>query len=164
MTKPNKIRKLATSRIQMKLFMLANLPMGLLAGLKIIDLDEHQSVVTVPFKYINKNPFRSMYFAVMSMAAELSSGILALAALHDNNEPVSMLVLNMQAEFIKKAKTKVTFRCDAGEAIQQAIKKCIQTGEGVTLVISTKGIDIKGEKVAEFTFTWTFKPKVKKNQ
>lgn len=162
MAKPNKIRKLATNPLQMKLFMLAKLPMGLLAGLKIVELDEQKSVVTVPFKYVNKNPFRSMYFAVLSMAAELSSGILALAAVHDSSQAVSMLVLDMQAEFIKKAKTKITFKCNAGEEIKQAIKKSTQTGEGEILVVHVEGIDTSGEKVAQFTFTWTFKPKLKK--
>lgn len=161
MTKPNKIRKLAAKPFQLKLFMLAKLPMGLLAGLKIVELDERKSVISVPFKYLNKNPFRSMYFAVMSMAAELSSGILALAAVNESSQPVSMLVLNMQAEFIKKAKTKLTFSCNAGDKIKQAIKKSIQTGEGETLIVHSEGVDNTGEKVAEFTFTWTFKPKQK---
>lgn len=159
MNKINKIRKLATKPFQMKLFMLAKLPMGLLAGLKVVELDEQKSVVSVPFKCLNKNPFRSMYFAVLSMAAELSSGILALAAVHESSKPVSMLVLNMQAEFIKKAKTKITFRCDDGEEIKKAIEKCIQVGEGETLKVRSEGIDSDGEKVADFSFTWTFKPK-----
>ena len=146
----------------MKLFMLANLPMGLLAGLKITELDKSKATVSVPFKYLNKNPFRSMYFAVMAMAAELSSGILSLAALHDTKVPVSMLVLDMQADFIKKAKTKIVFSCNDGEKIIAAINKSINTGEGETLVVHTEGFDSSGEKVAAFSFTWTFKPRQKR--
>ena len=146
----------------MKLFMLANLPMGLLAGLKITEIDKGKATVSVPFKYLNKNPFRSMYFAVMAMAAELSSGILSLAALHDVNVPVSMLVLDMQAQFIKKAKSKIEFSCNDGQKIIDTINKSIQTGEGETLVVHTEGFDTLGEKVAAFSFTWTFKPKHKK--
>lgn len=158
----NKIRKLATKPLQMKLFMLANLPMGFLAGLKITELDKRKATVSVPFKYLNKNPFRSMYFAVMAMAAELSSGILSLAALHDTKVPVSMLVLNMQADFIKKAKAKILFSCNDGEKITAAINKSIETGEGETVVVHSSGLDTSGEIVAEFSFTWTFKPKLKK--
>ena len=162
MTRENKIRKLAVRPLQMKLFMLANLPMGLLAGLKITGLDKSMATVSVPFKYLNKNPFRSMYFAVMAMAAELSSGILALAALHDRDIPVSMLVLNMEASFLKKARTKTVFTCPDGDRIEEAISKCIRTGEGETVVVHSTGVDMEKEKVAEFAFTWTFKPKIKK--
>ena len=140
MPEKNKIRKLAVRPFQMKLFMLTNLPMGLLAGLKITGLDKSRASVSVPFKYLNKNPFRSMYFAVMSMAAELSSGILALAALHDRDIPVSMLVLNMEASFIKKARTKVVFTCPDGDKIENAILKCIQTGEGGNRCCTFHGI------------------------
>ncbi|MCF6341833.1 MAG: DUF4442 domain-containing protein [Bacteroidales bacterium] len=159
MPKKNKIRTLATKPLQMKLFMLANLPMGLLAGLKITQLDKGKAVVSVPFKYLNKNPFKSMYFAVMAMAAELSSGILSLAALHDTKVPVSMLVLDMHADFIKKARTKVIFSCAEGDKIINAINKSIQTGEGETVVVHTEGKDKSGDVVAKFAFTWTFKPK-----
>jgi acyl-coenzyme A thioesterase PaaI-like protein len=162
MTKKNKIRTLATKPLQMKLFMLSNLPMGLLAGLKITELDKSRARVSVPFKYLNKNPFKSMYFAVMAMAAELSSGILALAALHDTTVPVSMLVLDMHADFIKKAKSKITFSCHDGEKIIDAIDKSIQTGEGETVVVHTEGLDKMGNIVAKFAFTWTFKPKLKR--
>ena len=162
MTKKNKIRTLATKPLQMKLFMLVNLPMGLLAGLKITAIDKSKATVSVPFKYLNKNPFRSMYFAVMAMAAELSSGILSLAALHDTKVPVSMLVLDMHADFIKKAKTKITFTCGDGKKIIDAINKSIQTGDGQTVVVHTEGLDKAGDVVAKFAFTWTFKPKHKR--
>jgi acyl-coenzyme A thioesterase PaaI-like protein len=162
MPKKNKIRTLATKPLQMKLFMLANLPMGLLAGLKITELDKSMAKVSVPFKYLNKNPFKSMYFAVMAMAAELSSGILALAALHDTKVPVSMLVLDMHADFTKKAKTKATFSCHDGQKIIDAIDKSIRTGEGETVVVHTEGLDESGDVVAKFAFTWTFKPKQKR--
>ncbi len=143
----------------MRMFMLGKLPMGLLAGLKIIQLDETGASVSVPFKYLNKNPFRSMYFAVLSMAAELSSGILSLSAVYDASVPVSMLVLNMRAQFTKKARTKIVFRCDGGKTIAGAIQKSLETGEGQTVNVVSTGWDNSGEKVAEFTFTWTFKPK-----
>lgn len=133
--------------------------MAYLAGLKILEIDEEKAAVSVPFKYLNKNPFRSVYFAVLSMAAELSSGILALAAIHDFSRPVSMLVLDMKAAFLKKAKSKIIFKCEDGEKISKAIAKSLETGEGQTVEVNTSGTDEAGEVVAEFSFTWTFKPK-----
>ena len=143
----------------MKLYMLMNLPMGFIAGLKIIEITSQQSQISVPFKFVNKNPFKSMYFAVQAMAAELSSGILALAEVYQATEPVSMLVLDMKASFTKKARTKVIFTCNDGDRIRNAITTSIKTGEGQTVDVISVGIDKEGDQVAEFIFTWTFKPK-----
>ncbi len=145
------------------MYMLTNLPMGFLAGLKIIKITPTNSAISVPYKFLNKNPFKSMYFAVQSMAAELSSGILALAEVHQAPEPISMLVLNMKAEFTKKARSKVVFNCNDGEKIKSAINKSIVTGEGQTVDVKSVGIDKDGDQVAEFTFIWTFKPKRRNN-
>lgn len=159
MEKENKIRKLAKSNFLMKLFMLKHLPMAFLAGLKITEIDQATASVTVPYKHLNKNPFRSVYFAVLSMAAELSTGILAMAALNDFSIPISMLVLEMKANFLKKARTKITFKCLEGDQLSSTIAKSIETGEGQTIDVTSIGYDTEGDKVAEFKFTWTFKPK-----
>ena len=159
MQQENKIRKLAKSHLHMKLFMLKNLPMAFLAGLKVIDIDQTKASVSVPYKCLNKNPFRSIYFAVLSMAAELATGILAMAATRDFKVPISMLVFEMKASFQKKARTKITFKCAEGEQISAAVAKSIETGEGQTAEISSIGYDTEGDVVAEFKFVWTFKPK-----
>lgn len=159
MSGENKILQLAHCPWRMKLYMLTHLPMGFIAGLKIIELNSQLSRISVPNKFINKNPFKSMYFAVQSMAAELTSGILALVEVHGASEPVSMLVLNMKASFTKKARTKIIFTCNDGDRIRDAIGKCIKTGEGQVIDILSVGKDLDGDQVAEFIFTWTFKPK-----
>jgi len=161
MPKGDKIRKMATSSLKMRMYMLKSLPMGALAGLKVAEIDKAHAVVTVPYKPLNKNPFRSMYFAVLSMAAELSSGILAMALVADAPVPVSMLVFNMQASFTKKARTLIRFECADGEKIEAAINESIESGEGKTVDVSTTGYDTSGDVVATFQFTWTFKPKLK---
>ena len=143
----------------MKLYLLMNLPMGFIAGLKIIEITSQKAQISVPYKFVNKNPFKSMYFAVQSMAAELTSGILALAEVYQASKPVSMLVLNMKATFMKKARSKIIFTCNDGEKIKDAIEKSIATNEGQTADVVSVGIDKEGDQVAEFVFTWTFKPK-----
>jgi len=133
--------------------------MALLAGLRVTELDTKHAVVTVPYKPLNKNPFKSMYFAVMSMAAELSSGIQAIAHVKDAPKPISMLVLNMQASFTKKARTRVKFVCNDGDKIAKAITESLKTGEGKTVEVDSTGYDTSGDVVATFQFTWTFKAK-----
>ena len=155
----NNIARLAASPFRLKLFMLRYLPIGLITGLKVVSFDEKEVRVTVPYKYWNKNPFRSIYFAVLAMAAELSTAMAGLAASEDAGVPVSMLVLGMRSEFTKKAKTRITFRCTEGEQMRQAVAKSIETGEGQIVEVSATGTDTAGDEVAKFWLTWTFKPK-----
>ncbi len=155
----NKIRRLAHSHFKMRLFMLTNLPFGFLAGLKVIDIDSKKASVSIPYKYLTKNPFRSIYFAALSMAAELSSGILALAAVEETKKPISMLVLDMKANFRKKATGKIIFTCLDGDKIFNAVQKCMDSNEGQTVMVNSVGLDNRGNEVASFSFTWTFKKK-----
>ena len=150
---------MANSPLKMKFFMLQQLPMGFLAGLKVTEINSKGACVTVPNKFLNKNPFKSMYFAVQAMAAELSSGILALAEVYEAEKPVSMLVINMSASYSKKARSKISFKCDDGEKIRNAINRSIETGEGQIIEVKSTGTDRDGDVVAEFVFTWTFKLK-----
>lgn len=141
--------------------MFRKLPLAFMAGLRVLSINRESAAVSIPFKFLNKNPFQSIYFAALSMAAELSTGILAMSAISEKPVPVSMLVLEMQASFIKKARKKVIFTCKQGLEIEQAIDQCIETGEGRTIQVLSKGVDVEGVEVAEFSFTWTFKPKSK---
>ncbi len=155
----NNIARMATSPFRLKLFMLRHLPIGWVTGLKVVSFDEKEVRVSVPYKYWNKNPFRSIYFAVLAMAAELSTAMAGLAASEDAGVPVSMLVLGMRAEFTKKAKTKIVFRCADGERMRQAVAKSIETGEGQIVEVAAAGTDAAGDEVAKFWITWTFKPR-----
>jgi len=153
------LRKLASNRFMIKLFFLKRMPMGLLNGLRVVEIDNKHASVSVPYNYLTKNPFHSLYFAVQSMAAELSSAVMAMAAISDASNPVSMLVLDLNASFTKKAKSKVVFTCNDGDKIVDAVAKTLKTGEGQTLTITSTGVDRAGDVVSVFKITWTFKAK-----
>jgi len=161
MKSKNKIEKLANSPFRMRLFMLRSLPLAFFARLRVVEMDMVKASISLPYSFINTNPFRSIYFAALSMAAELSTGILAMAHVEKNPFPVSMLVLGVKAEFVKKAKTRITFTCMQGELLEKTIALSIKANEGQSVEVFTEGIDTNGEIVARFWFTWTFKPKNK---
>lgn len=142
--------------------MLAKLPMAYLAGLRIKAVSPDHAAVTISYKYLNKNPFNSIYFACLSMAAELSTGVLCMMHVYKSNPAVSMLVVNLEADFTKKAVGKITFTCHDGQMIQEAADRTKQTGEGVTFTATSIGIDEKGDQVAAFRFTWSMKAKNKR--
>ncbi|MDF1548629.1 MAG: DUF4442 domain-containing protein [Bacteroidales bacterium] len=159
MSEKNKIIKLAQNNIKMRLFLFLKLPLAFIAGLKIVFISPEKAVVTIPYKFLTKNPFRSIYFAALSMAAELSTGILSLAAIAETKKPISMLVLDMKASFTKKAVSKISFTCLEGQKITDAVQACLNSDEGQTVAVQSIGIDKKGNEVAEFEFVWTFKKK-----
>ncbi|MBK5272007.1 MAG: DUF4442 domain-containing protein, partial [Bacteroidia bacterium] len=95
--------KLLNHSLKFRLFLFVKLPSAYFAGVRIKEADERHCVVTVPYKWFSKNPFRSTYFACLNMAAEMSTGALAMAHLYKSITPVSMLVVKVESEYFKKA-------------------------------------------------------------
>ena len=146
---------------KLKLFMLGKLPMGLLAGLRVTAFDEEMAAVRIRFGYLTKNPFRSIYFACLAMAAELASGVQGMVRVAEGS-PVSMLVVGLEGTFTKKAVGRITFTCPDGAAIAQAVAETRATGEGRTVLCTSTGRDEAGDEVATFRLTWSFKAKTPK--
>ena len=142
-----------------KLFLLLKLPMVFLAGISLKELTHEYSLVQMRYKYLNKNPFGSIYFACLAMAGELASGMLAASITYKREPNISMLVVDMEVEFSKKAIGVITFKCNQGKEIQDTIERSIETGEGQTIKALTIATDENGDKVAEFLINWSFKAK-----
>ena len=159
MEKSEQFRQLVRNKLKFGLFMLKSLPSAFFSGIKVKEITEEKAVVSIPFKYLTKNPFKSVYFASQAMAAELSTGVLALSHVHKRNPAVSMLVFNMRADFSKKAKSKIFFTCEDGINIKNAVEESMKTGEGVTVEAKSIGRNTDNQIVSEFYFTWTFKSK-----
>jgi len=154
--------KQMTSPLKFRMFLLSKLPSAYFSGVRVKSLDENKCEVTVPFKWFSQNPFRSTYFACLSMAAEMSTGALALGHLYKRKPPVSMLVVKTEGEYFKKAVDKTTFVCEAGEEINRMIGEAIATGEPRTVRARSIGKNKAGEIVAEFYIIWSFKVKSRK--
>src|SRR6185503_773868 len=152
--------KQMVSPFKFRLFLLSKLPSAYFSGVRIKSIDENRCEVTVPFKWFSQNPFRSTYFACLSMAAEMSTGALALGHLYKRKPPVSMLVIKTEGEYYKKAVDKTTFVCEAGSEIKRMIEEAVDTGEARTIRAKTTGKNKAGELVAEFYITWSFKAKI----
>lgn len=148
--------------VKFRMFLLSKLPSAYFSGVRVKSIDENKCEVTVPFKWFSKNPFRSTYFACLSMAAEMSTGALALAHLYKRHPAVSMLVVKTEGEYFKKAVDTTTFVCEDGSGIKNAIEEAIATGEGKTIRAKSIGRNKAGELVAEFYITWSFKAKKSK--
>jgi Domain of unknown function (DUF4442) len=151
------VRRRMLSPFSMRAFFLAKLPLALFAGLRVRELDGDRCVTSVPYGWRTTNPFRSTYFAALSMAAELSTGGLALLATELGGAPVALLIVGLQASFGKKATALTTFTCEDGAKAFAAVAATVATGEPATAALESVGRLPDGTEVARFVFTWSFK-------
>lgn len=151
--------KLVSHPLRFRFFLFLKLPAAFLAGIRLKSISPNRAEATVRFQHWTKNPFRSTYFACLGMAAEMSTGVLAMAHLYKRKPAISMLVTRIDSRFIKKATGITTFTCDQGEALRKAIEQTALTGESVELVIPAIGKNSEGVEVARFDITWSFKRK-----
>jgi len=151
--------QLVNNPFKIRLFLLAKLPSAYFSGVRVLVADEEKCVVSVPYKWFSKNPFKSTYFACLSMAAEMSTGVLAMAHVYKRNPAISMLVMKVQGNFNKKATGRTHFTCEDGNLIRQSIEQAVSTGEGRMISVKSYGRNEANEIVAEFDITWSFKVK-----
>ncbi len=155
----NDFLKLAGSPFKFGMFLFFKIPIAFLSGIRIKEITNDRCITTVPYKWLTQNPFHSTYFASLSMAAELSTGALAMMNTHKRQPPVSMLVTKMEANYFKKATGKIYFVCEEGATIENVVTEACERKESKSINVRTVGKNDKGELVAEFIFTWSFKEK-----
>jgi len=142
-------------------FTIFKLPSAYLCGVRTKYIDSSKCEVTVKHRWFNQNPFKSMFWAVQGMAAEFSTGALMIGKIQESGKRISMLVISNKAMFTKKATGRITFTCNDGKLIDDAIEKAIQTGEGQTLWMKSVGVNKEGVEVSTFHFEWSIKVKNK---
>ena len=156
-----KFRKKMLNPFWFYFFTFFDVPMGWIANMKLKELSFNHGVTSVPFQWYyrwqNKNPFKSMYFAVQSMAAELSTASIALLATHNKKPSIAYIIVEMKAKYIKKATSLTTFSCKEGNKIFAAVEECIKEKKGTIIEVKTIGKLEDGTIVSEFYFTWSFK-------
>lgn len=143
----------------MNRFLLFKIPAAYFTGVRVSKLTDDEVEATVKFKWANQNPFKSIYWAVQGMASELTTGVLVMKHIDKSGKKISMLVTHQSGDFYKKAVGKITFSCKDGQNIADTIQKAIDTKEGQTVNLTSKGINENGDKVSSFTYQWSIKVK-----
>ena len=140
-------------------FTFFKLPSAWWCGVRLKYIDKQKAIVTVKHKWFNQNPFKSMFWAVQGMAAEFSTGTMVIDQIRESSKNISMLVANNTASFSKKATGRITFTCEDGHLIKDALDKTIETGEGQTFWMKSVGVNQDGVVVSTFKFEWTVRLK-----
>ena len=146
---------------KINIFNAFKLPAVFFTGIRVKSINNEVCTVSVKHRWINQNPFKSMFWAVQGMAAELTTGALMLMKIRESQKNISMLVANNNATFTKKATGRITFTCYDGKKIDDAITKAIDTGEGQTIWMQSVGTNEEGIDVSVFNFEWSIKVKSK---
>ena len=144
---------------KINLFMLYKLPSAYFCGVRVRSISREKAIVKVKHRWINQNPFKSLYWAVQGMASEFASGILVMQEIRNSKKNISMLVTHQEGRFTKKAKGKILFTCNDGNLIRETIQKSIDTKEGQIIHLKTEGVDEKGDVVSQFIYEWSIKAK-----
>lgn len=156
------LQKQMLSPFKFGLFKLAKVPMAFIAGIKLKGLDTKSATTLVRYRFINTNPFKSMYFAVLAMAAEMSTGALALFSLAKHKQSIALIVVSSKGTYYKKAVGKIRFECTDGEVFIEKIDSCLTSGNAEIVKAKSIGYNEAEEVVCEYEFEWSFKLRSKK--
>jgi hypothetical protein len=140
-------------------FMFFKLPLAYLGGVRVASIAETEAIVKIKHRWINQNPYKSMFWAAQGMAAEMTTGVLVMSQIEKSKRKISMLVTHQEAKFTKKATGKIQFICKDGGLIKDAIQKSIDTGEGQVITLTSEGFSKDGVSVSKFQFEWSLKVK-----
>lgn len=143
---------------KMWLYFFTKLPSCLYWGVRVKKVTHLKGEVTIPLSRRTQNPFKSIYFAAQTGAAELSTGLLAAIAIKGQRK-TSMLITHVEAEFVKKATGLITFTCEQGDQIIAAVEQALITEKGQVVRVTSVGRNEAGQEVSRIHFTWSFKVK-----
>jgi hypothetical protein len=138
------------------------LPAAWICGVRVDSLTEDKCVVRVKHRWINQNPFKSLFWAVQGMAAEMAGGLLLMNKINKSGQSIAMLLVGSSSVFTKKATGKILFTYDQGEELDKLIIDAVTTKLPQTITIKTKGVNEKGDVVSEFSFDWSIKLRSKR--
>ena len=145
--------------LKFNLYTFFNLPSAWWSGVRVTSFDDNLAEVSVKHSWVNQNPFGSIFWAIQGMAAELSTAIFVMRAIKKTGIPVSMLVINNNATFKKKAKGLIKFNCNQGIEVAEVVNSAITSGKAKKITLKSIGKDISGDVVSAFEFEWTIKRK-----
>ena len=138
------------------------LPSAWICGVRVDSIENNKCIVRVKLGFFNKNPFKSLFWAVQGMAAEMPGGLLLQNKIKNSGQNIAMLLVDSSSKFTKKAVGKILFTFENGELLDELVNQAVKTKEAQTITIRTSGVDENGDVVSEFSFNWSIKLRSKR--
>lgn len=127
---------------------------------RVVELSPERAALRIRLSRRSRNQAGSMYFGALMSGADMVPGILAVTLGRRLHKAVSFAFKGCQAHFLRRASGDVTFVCEDGQSIEQAILASVgsQTRQEVQArVRALAGPAERQEQVAGFTLTLSVK-------
>ena len=143
----------------LRYFGLTKIPLLFYVKPSVVDKSDEHVIIKIPLCRRTKNHHGSMYFAALAMSADCSVGLLAVDLINKQQEKLSFIFKDFNAEFYRRACGDVFFSCYQGNEIAELVKNAISSKQRVELplhAIATVPAE-NDEPVARFVLTLSLK-------
>jgi acyl-coenzyme A thioesterase PaaI-like protein len=144
----------------LRAFSFLKIPVLFFVSPSVVELNDHRCVIRIPLNRRTKNHLNSMYFGVLAAGADAAGGLNAMRMIQREQSKVSLIFKDFEAHFLKRAEGDTLFTCEDGPAIQELVRKTIETGERQHMpvhVTATVPSKLGTEPVARFVLTLSLK-------
>lgn len=145
-------------------FGLFKIPLIFFCSPSVRELSDERCVIHIPLNRRTRNHLKSMYFGTLAVGADVAGGLIAMRLIDrakaDSGARVSLVFKDFKAEFLKRPESDVVFACEDGKAIQELVRKTLESGERENLpvrITATCPDQSGAEPVAEFVLTLSLK-------
>ena len=153
----------ATSKqtLYLRYFGLRKIPLLYYVRPSVITCTEEKVVIRIPLCRRTKNHQGSMYFAALAIGADCSVGLLAVELINQQQENISFIFKDFNAEFLRRANGDVYFSCVQGREIRELVQQAVTGHERVEMSLNANATvpAESDEPVARFRLTLSLKRK-----
>lgn len=144
------MQQLKKARKQLFLLGLFKIPMVGYVRPRLETLNQERAVINIKLRRRTRNHLNSMYFGAMSIGADLAAGLHTYYFAGENQKRMSFVFKSVNAEFVRRAESQVSFISEDGVKIRKAIEVALASKERVNANVSVVAKDTEGETVAIF--------------
>lgn len=145
--------------LYLRYYGLRKIPLLFYVRPEVIAKDDTRVVIRIPLCRRTSNHQGSMYFAALAIGADCSVGLLAVELINQQQENISFIFKDFNAEFLRRANGDVYFSCDQGREIRELVQMAAAGSERVEIslnAIATVPAE-SDEPVARFRLTLSLK-------
>ena len=150
MSKENK--EISLRKMQWLLFLLSRFKIPMIGYVrpKLLLLNDTDVELKIKLRRRSRNHLNSMYFGALAIGADVAAGIHTFYFAERMNKKVSFAFKGIKGDFLKRAESDVTFKCNQGQLIRETIEKSDREQVRVNENVLVEAFDDTNEIVATF--------------
>ncbi len=150
MSKENK--EISLRKMQWLLFLLSRFKIPMIGYVrpKLLLLNDTDVELKIKLRRRSRNHLNSMYFGALAIGADVAAGIHTFYFAEKMNKKVSFAFKGIKGDFLKRAESDVTFKCNQGKLIRETIEKSDREQVRINENVLVEAFDDMNEIVATF--------------